>query len=306
MKRLFACTVALALAACLSPARADDAALPFCAPEDLTAQPINPDGDRALRLATAAGWEAEGAQANSFEKLQLGSFYRLGRSHPAALLERDTAKARALLAHAALGGQLTAMAASAELELENGDPMAGMVWAQLYAHYMQRQFPTRFRAYQADLLRRAFDALPRGDRTAQEIEAQTGGFLATYGAQIDAALVPGGDDGGGPAPDCRPVHEVYTTQLELDQPRVPLAGGRNTVNRYRMYEPGLALYKLHVSPSGEVVRAMVVESLPGPAAGKGLMRSVMRLRFNAVDEDAPIRVVLLPMSFDDHSVKFRD
>ena len=102
------------------------------------------------------------------------------------------------------------------------------------------------------------------------------------------------------------MHEVYPTRLELKGDRVPLAGGHGAVSRHRLYDPGLAMYRLHIAPSGEVVRAMVVESLPGPAAGKGLMRSVQRLRFNPVAEDAPTRVVLLPMSYDDSSVRIRD
>lgn len=306
MRRVFAWGAAVALAASLSPALAEDAQLPLCAPEDPATLPVNPDGDEALRRAKVASWEAQGAQADSFVKLQLGAFYRLGRSHPAGLLERDIAKARTLLAHAALGGQLTAMASSAELELEHGDPMAGMVWAQLYAHYMQREFPSQLRTYQADLLKRAFDALPRGEKTDQEIDAQTGWFLGTYGAAIDAALSP--DKPAAPAAqkNCRPIPDVYPTQRDLESDRVPLAGGRNTIERYRLYDPGMALFLLHISPSGEVAHAMVVESLPGSAAGQGLMRNVRRLRFNPVADDAPTRAVLMPMTFSDGSVKFRD
>lgn len=306
MSRWLAWSLATALSAWLSPALADADPLPLCAPEDPATFPINPDGDLALRKAKVADWEAQGAQADSFVKLQLGAFYRLGKLHPAGLLERDIGKSRALLAHAALGGQLTAMASSAELELAHGDPMAGMVWAQLYARYMQREFPSQFRTYQADLLKRAFDALPRGEETAQEIDAQTGWFLATYGAEIEAALAPREEDAAMPASECRPINDVYPTKLELKGERVPLSGGRDTVNRYRLFDPGIALYLLHISPSGEVAQAMIVESLPGPAAGKGLMRSVRRLRFNPVADDAPMRSVLLPMSFDDGSVKFRD
>ena len=305
MKAL-AWALALALAAGISPASADDAGLPLCVAKDIDAHPANPDGDEAARRATLARWEEEGAQAAAYEKFQLGAFYRLGRSHPAALVERDIEKARPLLAHAALGGQLAAMASSAELELEDGDPMAGMVWAQLYAFYMQREHPSQFRTYQADLIKRGFDALPRGEKTDQEIEALVRGFLDKHGAQIDDALASKGDEGSAGDRKCRPVHEVYPTRLELKGDRVPLAGGHGAVSRHRLYDPGLAMYRLHIAPSGEVVRAMVVESLPGPAAGKGLMRSVQRLRFNPVAEDAPTRVVLLPMSYDDSSVRIRD
>ncbi|WP_374603915.1 hypothetical protein [Arenimonas sp.] len=304
MRAAFAWSLAFALAAGLSVARAEEPALPLCASPDLASLPENPDGDPALRLATLARWQAEGATPN--QTFRAGALYRMGKAHPAALVEADLQKARDLLAKAALAGELTAMASSAELELRHGDAFSGMVWAQLYAHYMQVTHPSRFRTYQADLIKRGFAALPPGEETERRIVAYVQGFFDKYGAGIDAALASTKDAGASPERDCRPVHEVYPVERRLDSHRVPLAGGSNTIKRARLHGPGLALFRLHVAPSGEVSQALVIESLPGPAAGKGLRASALRMRFNAVAEDAPIRVVYLPMTYDDQSVRVRD
>lgn len=294
----------LTLVASTNGARADDAALSLCTHPDLAEVPENPDGDASRRLATLASWEREGSTA--YQKFRLGALYRLGRMHPAGLVDADLQKARDLLANAALDGQLIAMASSAELELAHGDPMSGMVWAQLYAHYMQIRHPSQFRTYQADLIKRGFKALPPGEETDLKIAANVRAVLERFGPRIDAGLE--GESPGEATPDrrCRPVHEVYPAERRLKSERVPLAGGANTVGRHRLYRPGLALFRLYVAPSGEVSQALVIESLPGPSVGKALRGSAQRMRFNAVADDAPMRVVLVPMAYDDNSVRIRD
>lgn len=298
--------LAVVLAASMAPAGAEDASLPLCAPEDSDAFLFNPDGDLARRRATLQDWQEQGGRADAFKKLQMGAHFRLGNSHPARLVDADIEKARKLLADAALGGQLVAMASSAELELEHGDPMAAMVWGQLYAHYMQRENPSRTRTYQADLILRAYQSLPRGEATDREIDSLVLDFLDKHGARIDKALAHEDTDADAAKKTCRWANEVYPTRLELEGNRVPLAGGAYTTRRHRLHDPGMAFFWLEITPSGEVKRAMIVETLPGPEAGRGLMRSVMKLRFNPVAEDAPLRMALLPMTFDDRSVRIRN
>lgn len=301
-----ALALAWVLVTAADPVRAAGPALPPCAGFDTQGDLVDPRLDPARRRATLAGWEAMGREATAFQKFQLGAIYRLGPTHPAGLVDRDIDKARSLLADAAVGGELLAMASSAELELEHGNPLVGMVWAQLYAHYMQREDPSKYRTYQADLIRRGFDKLPAGDETDRAIEAYVVRFLDLYGAQIDQALARSGRDDSGSPPTCRPFDEVYPARLDPGHKAVPLAGGAGMQSRHRMRGGGLALFRLHIAPSGEVARALVVESLPRHEMSKGLKQSVMRLRFNAVAEDAPMRVVMLPMTFGDGSVKIRD
>lgn len=294
----------LALVVVAGPALAEVPDLPFCRQDAMPADPMNPQGEASLRLATIARWEAAGPRASSQDLLQLGALYRLGRSHPAGLLSQDVGKARILLANAALQGQVVAMASSAELELKHGDPMAAMVWAQVYSHYSERESPGRYRTYQADLLKRAFDALPRGKQTQTDVEELVAGFLAKHGARMEEAL--DGPRSARAEPDCRHVAQVYETHLELEDHRIPLVGGHASVQRHRLYEPGLALYRLLITPSGRVDTVHVIESLPDATTGRGMLRTVQKLRFNAIDGNAPLREVLMPMSYDDESVRFRD
>lgn len=303
MKAAWLCAAGLVLANGLAVARADDSALPLCPPPDLATLPENPGADPARRLAMVAAWEEKGPAA--LEKLRLGALYRLGRAHPAALVDVDMQKARDLLAQAALEGQLTAMASSAEIELRHGDAFSGMVWAQLYAHYLQRETPTRFSTYQADLIKRGFEALPPGEDTEQEIVRYVDGFIARYGGQIDAALAAAKKGEAGPLSTCRPVHADYPVERRDGSRALPIAGGNNAIRRARLYKPGLALFLLHIAPSGEVSHAFVIESLPGPATAEGLLPTVQRLRFNPVADDAPVRVTLMPMSFGDGTLRLR-
>lgn len=301
MKRLLPLVLLFALAPAAD-ARADDA-LPLCAEPDASGLPEDPDADPARRLETLARWEQEGPTTT--QKLRMGALYRLGRKHPAALLDADLKKARELLEDAALDGDLTAMASSAELQLAHGDPMAGMVWAQLYAHYSQIRNPSQHRTYQADLIRRGFAALPPAERGDDKITGNVMAVIDRFGPRMEAGVAgkPGNADTAGPR--CRPLHEAFPTEL-LGNKRVRLAGGHNTVRRHGLNQPGMALFRVHVAPSGEVSQALVVESLPGPVAGEALKASVLNLRFNAVDADAPTRTVLLPMIYDDHSVRIRN
>lgn len=303
MKAALVCAAGLVLAGSLSAARADDSGLPLCAPPDIATLPENPAAEPASRLATLALWEEKGPAAQ--EMLRLGALYRLGRAHPAALVDADLQKARDLLAQAALAGQLTAMASSAEIELRHGDPFSGMVWAQLYAHYIQRESPSRFSTYQADLIRRGFEALPPGEETEREIVRYVDGFIARYGGQIDAALAAAKKGEAGPLSTCRPAHAVYPIERRGGSRALPIAGGNNAIRRARLYKPGLALFFLHITPSGEVSHAFVIESLPGPATAEGLLATVQQLRFNPVADDAPVRVTLMPMSFGDGSLRLR-
>lgn len=303
MKAAWLCAVGLLVVNGLVPVRADDSVLPLCPPPDLATLPENPGAEPARRLATLATWEEKGPAAQ--EMLRLGALYRLGRAHPAALVDADLQKARDLLEQAALAGQLTAMASAAEIELRHGDAFFGMVWAQLYAHYVQRESPSRFNTYQADLIRRGFEALPPGEETEREIVRYVDGFIARYGGQIDAALAAAKQGAVGPLSTCRPVHAVYPIERRGGSRALPLAGGNNAIRRARMYKPGLALFLLHVTPSGEVSHAFVIESLPGPATAEGLLASVQRLRFNPVADDAPVRITLMPMSFGDGSLRLR-
>ena len=106
MKAAWLCAVGLLVANGLGAVRADDSVLPLCPPPDLATLPENPGAEPARRLATLATWEEKGAAAQ--DMLRLGALYRLGRAHPAALVDavaslvaasRGACHSRVLLLH---------------------------------------------------------------------------------------------------------------------------------------------------------------------------------------------------------------
>jgi len=311
MRRVRLIAGGLLLAAGIAPAAGQEAAQPLCEVTPLAEILFNPDGDHASRKVLLDEIKANPAGASTYRKHLLGAMYRLGDTHPAKLLaDKDVDMARRLLAHAALDGNLTALAASAELELSAGDAMAAMVWAQLYAHYAHRLYPQRYRTYQADLINRAYEKLPSGSGTSAEIEELVAGFVATYGERIEKGLeteyqLPPSGNG-----DCTPIYARFPTHLASDRP-VPMRGHRGVRGlgarvRGPSYQTGLALYWVRVAPTGEVAEAFVVDSLPTADFSSLMMPTVKALKFNAVAEDAPMRDVLLPMSLNDHSIRLRD
>ena len=301
MKRSLA--LALALLPPVLLANAQDPAMPLCPPGDFATMPENPDGDRAGRLATLAQWERQGMAP--MERLRVGALHRLGPYHPAGLVEADLQKARDVLAQAALDGQLLAMASSAELELKHGDAMTGMVWAQLFSHFMQRARPAEMETYQAHLIKRAFEALPSGEETDRRVGSNVQAVLDSFGARIEAGLASNGPDGSVPPAGCRDVTAVYPLELKSGSRSRWLSGGVNAINRHRLHHPGVALFLLQVDPDGKVAQVAVVESLPGPEVAAALRGTVQGLRFNAVAAEAPPRTAFMPMTFDDNSVRIR-
>ncbi len=282
------------------PASVDDA-LPTCPAQDWSDYPPNPAGDRDRRLATIQAWKQDTAAMDPHRMLVLGSLYRLGCQHPAgSLVSRDLTLARRYLSNAALAGQLLAMPGMAELELAHGDALAAMVWAQAYVHFHRLQWKEEPNTYVADLVRRVYGKLPAGDATAQEVAETFAGFMENYGQRIGDAIA------AAPAStaeeSCRPTAD--------DWPAIRESAKRERLVQTRdsraMTGPGQTYFRLRINPAGEVVQAIVLESLPDARAGEGLMGTAMRMRFNALDAGAPERQVLVPLALDDGSVRLRD
>ena len=191
----------------------------------------------------------------------------------------------------------------AEVELAGGRPMDAMVWAQAYVHFKRKLEPVPqdyTEAYPADLLDRIYDRLGRSAAIDAEIAEYLSAFVATHGPKIEAVY---GKSPSG-TPNCRSASRDLPTQRVADDK------GRFRVLQSResraIHSPGLVLFKLAITPDGQVANVMVMDSLPDEAAAEGLRGSVERMRFNPVAADAPLRVVLLPMSFDDRTVRLRD
>lgn len=277
--------------------------LPPCEPYDPAADVLNPDGDPVLRQASLERLAERSREGSSYSRYLLGNLYRLGRAHPAALVDRDLAQARPLLSNAALDGHLMAMAAMAEIELEKGEPMSAMIWAQAYNYYLLRKTPEwgGTKPYLAHLLDRIYARLGRSKDIDREIQEYMASFILTHGERLDAKIE--ARRGGAAPATCRSTDADWPLKRIADDKRVRI---RNTSEARRMHTPGLALFRLRINSQGEVVQALVVDSLPDQTAAEGLLDLALRMRFNVVDASAPERSALVPVSFDDNSVRLRD
>jgi hypothetical protein len=278
---------------------------PICPARDIEASLYNPDGDLSRRQEALATLVADSGKRGEFgwyrhTRYLVGSLYRLGREHPAALVDRDLDKAKLLLSHAALEGSLRAMASMAEAELSDGDAMSAMVWAQVYAHYMRKYSSHRGSdTYAADLLDRAYARVGRTSAAQRDITQYVNAFVATHGPKIESAFSPKAD-GRTWTPTCRPLNDVWPLkQVKGDDKIARIRGDRSTRSKAR---PGIALFEIWVNPEGGVVKALVIDSLPDRVTAEILRDSVEALRFNAVAPDAPLRPGMVPVSFNDHSI----
>lgn len=272
-------TIALFLAslAMTSVAAADaPAGINACYQMSALLDPAQPDEVHAHEMARLQLAAKDGSRKANY---LLGALYRMGPEHPAALLPRDLDLAKRHLGRAALDGELGAMAGLAEIELKRGAAMEAMIWAQAMMHY-DREYEefsdsTR-RAYQADLLKRAFDALGSGDRERkqQDIEEFLGGFLAKYGERIEAGLL----EGPAPKDGCKPAYDYASWPLSLaSDKRVRMALNRQSRS---VQDPGHGLFHIEVHPDGTVGQVLVFDGLPGATHAKALVGTVQRLQFN--------------------------
>lgn len=254
--------------------------------------------------------QAAAADGGAWELMVLGSLYRLGPEHPAALLPKDVDLASRLLGQAALRGRIWAMAGLAEMELERGEAMQAMIWAQALAHFNGKHYVdetrVRNRAYEASLIQRAYAAL--GRRRDEEIVRHLHGFIARYGETIDRAVEEDkkrSDQAFDPAAACPGAVDPERFPLRLaGNGRAGIALASSARSR-QMERPGSVLFHLSVDAKGRPVGVLVVDALPDARVAKGLEATALRLRFNDVAADAPLRRGILPMVYDDFSVALR-
>lgn len=282
-----------------TPSLAEDKKYPLCPPHDLDANLMNPDGDPVKRAASLESLVATSSLKGNYGhyRHELGSLYRLGRKHPAGMVDRDLEKAYLLLSNAALEGELMSMAGVAEIKLLEGDAMSAMVWAQAYIHFL-RELEPRLAAtsepHMADLLNRIYKQLDRSPELEQEVAQYVSAFVATHGAKIKENH--GWTRPTGEGPMCR--------HANTDWPLRTIAHGNERYLRkdraaLKLRSPGLAEFQIWISTDGRVVHAFVKDSLPDERIAEGLRATVENMRFNAVDDEAPLRVVSLKIPFDD-------
>jgi hypothetical protein len=275
-------------------------ALPPCEPYVAAADAFNPDGDLDLRVASLAKMESAPDTLEAQWMYGLGALYRLGRDHPAGLVDQDLAKARRFYEQASLDGHIEALASLAELELAAGQPMQAMLWAQVYVKAKRISGRGRGLGYPAYLLKRVSARLPPGSGAEQD--RQLALFMRNQGEKFRARLArPKAEDA---TPDCRTVEDDWPTSL-ANRAQVSLPKGRSAL-ALDAATSGFALFSLTVDPDGRIAEVRVIDSVPTGWMAVQMDTLVREMQFNPVDPSAPQRRVLMPLSLDRGEARLLD
>lgn len=257
---------------------------------------LDPAEDEAARQWALQEARAGAQRGDARVQYVLGSLYRLGRAHPARLVEHDPEQAAVLLSNAAVGGEILAMAGMAELLLAQGDARAAAVWAQVFRHYEEANATVRGerldarRAYTASLLQRCMKALGDGDDLVAEIDADMAAFVRQHDAALQEALRA--------RAAARAVRfRSADQQFEFLSYRMPPKIGT---------QPGMAVYLVGVDAEGGASRLLTVDSLPDQDVAHGLKRLAAGIRYDADAEAGGLRWELVPFVYDTRTIGFRE
>ena len=304
---MLATTIAALL--CLSVAHAHAASVP-------DAQKIEnkEDYDSRILLDAAQGSERQLVEAgrvravaetgDAYAQYLLGTLYRLGKSHPAKLFERDDDKAGKYLSNAAVNGQVLAMAGMAELEWRRKQPMKAMVWAQAFAHYepvyqaiLNDHHPAH-QAYAAFLIQRSFDALGHGDAVQKQIGQYSFNFQQQYDTKLRAAI------------SASREKQKLSIKGDGDDLQQILPGKIDPVmaslSEQRLRSSGYAIFLVGVNAKGRVEKLMAVDSLPDEIYAAGLEGVLRRTHFSTAKKTTALRWAYVPVSYDDQSVELKN
>lgn len=253
-------------------------------------------GDRREALAEMRR-RAEAGDAMA--QYQLGALYRLGRGHPADLVDADAGMAARYLSNAAIQGQVHAMAGMAELRLAQGQAREAVVWALAYAHFLDASLTLAFegdprlaeerarhRAYSAWLAARCLAALADDEPATLAARADVRAFVSRYGETIRSSW----QASGGPDSDGSRARWA---------PRAAVEPGR----AQRLEGPGVAVFLARGNGRGGWHGILLVDSLPDARYGRYLRRDVQALRGGA---DGRERNVVMTISWDDGRYRFRE
>lgn len=215
-----------------------------------------------------------------------GTMYWQGSKIAGSPVAVNLAQARVLLANAAIHGDVLAMAKLGELELAAGRKPEAMVWAQMYARYidpmaMQRSQRGRGSAYAANLIKRIADA-------GGTIDKATSANVASMVGRFDKSIRNG-------------IHAFYAegrhgrTYL-TDAPRGLDSGEVANLN-------GVAEYMVAFDTEGKPVRVWVLDAFPDPTLTGTLRDYLKDIHANAVAGDSGTRYLRIHITHN--AWKFR-
>ncbi|HET8553612.1 MAG TPA: hypothetical protein VFL78_02210 [Rhodanobacteraceae bacterium] len=215
-----------------------------------------------------------------------GTMYWQGSNIPGSPIQSNLQQAHTLLANAAVHGDVLAMAKLAEMEFKSGNLQKAMIWAQLYAHYIDPTVSAReqhgFRyAYASDLIGRISKAGGKIDDTVSK------GVSATV-ARFDKPI----REGISTFKQQRRSGDAFLTIF----PQVKVPKELRT-------KSGVAEFMVAFDTSGKPGKIWTIASYPIPDFGAAIRPQLDQLRANPVGNDVGMRYMLVAIPH--YSVNFR-
>lgn len=215
-----------------------------------------------------------------------GTMYWQGSNIHNSPIQTDLKQARILLANAAVHGDVLAMAKLAELQIQAGHPQKAMVWAQLYAHYLdpvksaREQHGGRYN-YASDMMKRITDAGGKiNDKTSKNVNAMVSRF--------DKAIRTG-------ITTFKQQHRTGDMHLAV----MP----KGTIPKDLRTKSGVAEFMVAFDPKGSPAKTWLIASYPSADFGKDLRPQIDNARANSVHAGTGTRYMLVPIHH--YSVKSR-
>jgi hypothetical protein len=250
---------------------------------------LDPHAPLPARKAALQQVRMVAERGNAFAQLLLGALYFQGPQGARAVLPRDPALADVHLSNAATHGNVYAMAALAELELQQQHVLEANVWAQVYVHYGVSPQDLKAATYAAILVHRTWPRLPRDEE--QTAVDDINAYIRLHNASILA-----GQRQSRSEKIARTLHDPACRVVTLQ----PLTHHRFIGGGYynALMQPGIALYWLGVDAQGAVRVVEPILSLPDWRVQRRMRGIATRWR----SEPAPqcgkrLRYALLPVEF---------
>jgi hypothetical protein len=219
-----------------------------------------------------------------------GTMYWKGAAVAGSPVPVDLAQARLLLANAAVNGDIRAMVKLGELELQAKHVKQAMVWAQLYARYLDPEMSVRNRtgqryAYVSGLMQRIIDA---GGSVGADVAADVGNMVARYDTQIRSGI------------------DRFRDERRSGNPRLisQPTGAPNLPPEVRNLS-GVVEFMIAFDPSGAPTQNWLLACYPTASAAMApVLRTYLdHVRANPVADGSGVRY--LPVSMPFNSLKAR-
>lgn len=248
---------------------------------------LEPRVARDSKNAALKALQDSADQGNPISQYVMGSLYRLGKDHPAHVVDKDLDKAEVYLSNAAIQGQLGAMAGMALIKLERDRPDDALVWSWAYAQFTASDSEhyggnKRVGQYALKLFLKCRERVGKARADSAEMQTYKKAFIDQYGPRISPTLG-------------RAAQMYWGGPLKLLSSELRPPSGIST--RF----PALAVFMLEVRPDGSVARAVAIDSLSNERIASLWLSQVRdSLTFNSLTEAAPqrLRIGFIPFELE--------